>query len=153
MYDPYFRKIHEECELRNRSTGTAQAYEANIRLFLKETGKSPEELTLEDTRQFILAKRRSGISASTCNFYNSSLAFFYRHVLHVFWDQEVVPRMRRDCRVPDILSVEDVERMIDTATEVRNKALISLIKKTVGKQEIRNQGVRGETKHFTNCKI
>ena len=67
------------------------------------------------------------MSASTCNFYNSSIAFFYKHVLHIPWDQEVVPRMRIDTRLPAVLSLEEVETLIDTATHIRNKAIIALL--------------------------
>lgn len=35
--------------------------------------------------------------------------------------------MKRDYTLPDVLSVEEVERMIGTASEIRNKALIALI--------------------------
>ena len=46
--------------------------EVFIRLFMKYLGYKPmEKLTLLDARTFILDKRRCGISASTCNFYNS----------------------------------------------------------------------------------
>ncbi|NCB91543.1 MAG: integrase [Clostridia bacterium] len=127
MYEKYFKKLTEECEIRNRSANTARTYSDNIKRFLIDVGKHPDQLLLDDARQYILKKRRQGISAEYCNNINSSLAFFYKHVLHLFWDQEIVPRMKRDYTMPDVLSVEEVERMINTATEVRNKALIALI--------------------------
>lgn len=127
MYEKYFEKLTEECEIRNRSANTARTYSDNIKRFLIDVGKHPDQLLLDDARQYILKKRREGISAEYCNNINSSLAFFYKHVLHLFWDQEIVPRMKRDYTMPDVLSVEEVERMINTAAEVRNKALIALI--------------------------
>lgn len=127
MYEKYFEKLTEECEIRNRSANTARTYSDNIKRFLIDVGKHPDQLLLDDARQYILKKRREGISAEYCNNINSSLAFFYKHVLHLFWDQEIVPRMKRDYTMPDVLSVEEVEQMINTATEVRNKALIALI--------------------------
>jgi len=58
--------------------------EVFISLFMKYLGYKPmEKLTLLDARTFILDKRRCGISASTCNFYNSSIAFLYKYVLHI----------------------------------------------------------------------
>lgn len=124
MYEKYFEKLTEECEIRNRSANTARTYSDNIKRFLIDVGKHPDQLLLDDARQYILKKRREGISAEYCNNINSSLAFFYKHVLHLFWDQEIVPRMKRDYTLPEVLSVEEVERMINTATEVRNNEFI-----------------------------
>lgn len=127
MYEDFFVKLAEECELRNRSANTARTYTDNVKRFLIEVGKHPDQLQLNDARLYILKKRREGISAEYCNNINSSIAFFFKHVLHKFWDQEIVPRMKRDYTLPDVLSIEEVERMINTATEIRNKALIALI--------------------------
>ena len=128
MYEKYYDRLREECLIRNRSSQTAKAYIANINAFMNWTGCKPmEELCLQDARDFILYKRKSGITASTCNFYNSSIAFLYKYVLQIPWDQDVVPRMRIDTRLPDALSLEEVEKLIDTATHIRNKAIIALL--------------------------
>ena len=77
MYEKYFEQLKEECLIRNRSSRTAETYIKNVISFLKWTGnKSMEELSLQDAREFILFKRKCGVSASTCNFYNSSIAFY-----------------------------------------------------------------------------
>lgn len=128
MYEKYFKQLKEECLIRNRSSRTAEAYISNIASFMKWTGNKPmEELCLQDAREFILFKRKSGVSATTCNFYNSSIAFLYKHVLHIPWDQDVVPRMRIDARLPEVLSLNEVETLIDTASHIRNKAIIALL--------------------------
>ena len=128
MYEKYFEQLKEECLIRNRSSKTAETYIANISSFMKWTGNKPmEELSLQDAREFILFKRKCGVSAATCNFYNSSIAFLYKHVLHIPWDQDVVPRMRIDARLPEVLSLEEVETLIETASHIRNKAIIALL--------------------------
>jgi site-specific recombinase XerD len=128
MYEKYFDKLREECLIRNRSARTAETYISNIKVFMRWTGNKPmEELTLQDAREFILYKRKSRVKASTCNFYNSSICFLYKHVLHITWDQDMVPRMRLDTKLPEVLSLEEVEKLIDTATDIRNKAIIALL--------------------------
>ena len=93
MYEKYFNKLRAECLIRNRSSRTADTYINNIRHFMKWTGYKPmEDLSLQDARSFILEKRNSGLSSATCNFYNSSICFLYKHVLHIPWDQDIVPR-------------------------------------------------------------
>ena len=128
MYEEYYNKLREECLIRNRSSRTAGNYIKSISQFMKWTGyKRMEELTIQDARAFILEKRHSGIAASTCNFYNSSICFLYKHVLQIPWDQDTVPRMRLDIKLPEVLSLEEVEKLINAATEVRNKAIIALL--------------------------
>lgn len=128
MYEKYYNQLKEECLIRNRSLRTAEAYIANIGLFMKWTGCKPmEELCLQDARDFILYKRKNGISPATCNFYNASIAFLYKYVLRIQWDQDIVPRMRNDAKVPTALSLEEVEKLIETATHIRNKAIIALL--------------------------
>lgn len=128
MYEKYFERLKEECLIRNRSSRTAEAYISNIISFMKWTGNKPmEELCLQDAREFILFKRKSGVSAATCNFYNSSIAFLFKHVLHIPWDQDVVPRMRIDARLPEVLSLDEVETLIATASHIRNKAIIAML--------------------------
>ena len=128
MYEEYYEKVREECLIRNRSSRTADTYVHNISHFMEWTENKPMEgLTLQDARNFILHKRRSGIKASTCNCYNSSICFLYKHVLHIPWDQDTVPRMKLDKKLPSVLTLEEVEKLIDTATDVRNKAIIALL--------------------------
>ena len=128
MYEKYFNKLREECLIRNRSSRTADTYINNIRHFMKWTGYKPmEDLSLQDARSFILEKRNSGLSSATCNFYNSSICFLYKHVLHIPWDQDIVPRMRLDVKLPKVLSLEEIEKLINSATQIRNKAIIALL--------------------------
>lgn len=81
MYEDYFEKLRDECYLRNRTQNTADAYIRNIESFLKHTGKHPEELTLDDTRNYLIDKKKAKVAAATCNYYHSSLRFFYKFVL------------------------------------------------------------------------
>lgn len=128
MYEEYYKKLKEECLIRNRSARTADAYIQSIETFMKWTGnKSMETLTLSDARNFILEKRKKGIKASTCNGYNAAIRFLYQHVLHIPWDPETVPRMKLDAQLPKVLTLTEVECLIDAATDIRNKAIIALL--------------------------
>ena len=128
MYEDIFARIEEECFIRNRSKGTYKTYIHHVSNFLKWVGDKPlNDLTLEDAREYILYKRSNACAAATCNCINGSISFLYRHVLKKEWIYDEVPRMKRDWTLPKVLSREDVEKLIDTAREIRNKALIALI--------------------------
>ena len=127
MHEEIVEKIKEECLIRNLSELSTKLYVYHSSCFLKWIGdKPPGDLTLGDAKNYVLFKRRTTCSPATCNNINSALSFFYRIVLRKAWVQEDVPRMRKDWTLPSVCSREEIERMVDTATEIRNKAIIAL---------------------------
>ena len=54
-------------------------------------------------------------------------AFYTNMSLHISWDQDIVPRMRLDVKLPKVLSLEEIEKLINSATQIRNKAIIALL--------------------------
>lgn len=128
MYKKYFDELEKACAIRNRKEGTLITYKHYIKKFLDWSGKNLEDVTLEDARDFIYELRVDNkMSTQYCNGINAALKFFYRHVLHKSWDQDVVPRMTNDLKLPEVMPLESIEKMIDATTEVRNKAIISLL--------------------------
>ena len=136
MYEEYFERIKEECYIRNLRESTAKTYFHSLAVLMKwfneeqKAEKLPEDVELTDIRRFLLMLRKDGKSIVYCNTVNSSLRFIYVRVLHRQWDEDIVPRMKRDYKLPDFLTLEEVELLIDTATEVRNKAIIALLYST-----------------------
>ena len=128
MYKKYFDELEKACAIRNRKEGTLITYKHYIKKFLDWSGKKPEDVTLEDARDFIYELRvDKKMSTQYCNGINAALKFFYRHVLHKPWNQDVVPRMTNDLKLPEVMPLESIEKMIDATTEIRNKAIISLL--------------------------
>ena len=127
MYEEYYEKIKQECLIRNLRPSTADVYFAQITVFLRWTGdKNPDELT--DVRNYISYLRlEKHLSTSYCNGINSALRFFYKFILRKKWDADEVPRMVLDRELPKVLTLETIEKLIDTATETRNKAIIALL--------------------------
>lgn len=126
MYKKYFDELEKACAIRNRKEGTLITYKHYIKIFLDWSGKNPEDVTLEDARDFIYELRvDKKMSTQYCNGINAALKFFYRHVLHKPWDQDVVPRMTNDLKLPDVMPLESIEKMIDATTEVRNKDILT----------------------------
>jgi len=128
MYEEYLEKLKEEGIIRNRKEGTIQTYTANVNKFLNWADKNPEELTLDDCRNYIWELRVvCKFSTQHCNGVNSALKFFFRYVLRKSWDQDIVPRMINDIVLPRAITLEEVKKLIDSATSIRNKAIIALL--------------------------
>lgn len=127
MYEEIYDKIKEECRIRNHSDNSIKQYVYHASCFLKWIGDKPlEDLTLNDAREYILYKRNTSCSPATCNGINSALSFFYRIILKKLWIYDEVPRMIADWSLPAVCSRDEIEKLIDTATNIRNKAIIAL---------------------------
>ena len=128
MYEDIIEKLNNECTIRNLSSRTSFMYVFHTKKFLEWIGnKSLDELALLDVRNYILQRKQSGACAAYCNSMSSALSFFYRHILHIPWDLDIIPRMKVDWNLPETLSREQIEKLIDTADNIRNKAIIALI--------------------------
>ena len=93
MYEKYLLQLEEAGKIRNLKERSIDCYKNYVSYFLNYMGKNPEELTCQDVRGFLLARKDDGLKATTLNLYNSAIRFFYRNVLHVLWDVITVPRM------------------------------------------------------------
>ena len=128
MYEEIYKKIEEECTFRNFSAGSIKQYIYHASCFLKWIGDKPlDELTLNDAREYIQHKRNTSCSPATCNGINTALSFFYRIILKKVWVYDDVPRMKADWTLPAVCTYDQVEKLINTAKNIRNKAIIALI--------------------------
>ena len=74
---------------------------------------------------FLLKKKDEGLKATTLNLYNSSIRFFYKNVLHILWDDTIVPRMIKEHKLPVVLSSEQIERLLDATKDLKYKAMFA----------------------------
>ncbi len=100
MYEKYMLLLEEEAKIRNLKNRSVLCYKNYVSYFLNHVGKDPQELSCQDVRGFLLAKKEEGLKATTLNLYNSAIRFFYRNVLHILWDDVRVPRMRIGHKLP-----------------------------------------------------
>ena len=125
MYEKYLQQIEEAGKIRNLTQSTINSYRNFVSSFLSYMNKNPEELTCQDVRRFLLEKKDAGLKASTLNLYNSSIRFFFRNVLHILWDDVTVPRMILDHKLPTILSLDEINRLLDATEDIKYKAMFA----------------------------
>jgi pimeloyl-ACP methyl ester carboxylesterase/integrase len=110
-----FDEVRRHMRLKHYSLRTEQAYLGWIRRFILVHGRrSPREMGGAEVEAFLstLAVERQ-VAAGTQNQALSALLFLYRVVLGVElpWMENVV-RAKRPCRVPTVLSQEEVRRLL-----------------------------------------
>ena len=125
MYNNYLLQLEEAGKIRNLKQRTIDCYKNYVSSFLNYMNKNPEELTCHDVREFLLLKKKEGLKATTLNLYNSTVRFFFRNVLHILWDDITVPRMITEHKLPVVLSVEEINRLLDATKDLKYKAMFA----------------------------
>ena len=118
MYEKYLEQLEEAGKIRNLKERSINCYKNYVSYFLKYQNKNPEELTCQDVRTFLLAKKEEGLKATTLNLYNSAIRFFYRNVLHILWDDITVPRMILEHKLPTVLTASEIDRLLSAVDDI-----------------------------------
>jgi integrase/recombinase XerD len=119
------RMIHD-LQLRNRAQGTINAYVRAVAQFAKHYGRSPEQLSGEQVRQYLvymIEKERA--SWSQYNVARCALEFLYNITLGRRERIEKLPWAKPPRKLPTVLAVEEVRRMMEVVARCpRDKALL-----------------------------
>ena len=127
MYEKYLEQLEEAGKIRNIKERSINCYKNYVSYFLKYVDKAPEELTCQDVRDFLLAKKDGGLKATTLNLYNSAIRFFYRNVLNILWDDIMIPRMIQEHKLPIVLSATEINRLLDAVDDLKYKAMFAVM--------------------------
>jgi integrase/recombinase XerD len=106
----------EELQRRNLSKLTADCYVRVVEEFSLYYHRPPDQLGPEQIRQYqahLFTDRK--LDANTVAQHLSALRFFYNKTLRRNLSVEETPFPKRPIRLPDVLSRDEVERLIDSA--------------------------------------
>lgn len=90
----------------------ANAYCHSLSPFLNAIGNPWQELTIADVDDYLTAKRLVSIMPETYNHCYGALRFMYKWVLKLNWDEDEIPRMKRDCSLPTVLTKEEIDAIV-----------------------------------------
>jgi site-specific recombinase XerD len=123
---PLRQRMIEDMTVRGFTPCTQRGYIAAVRNFTVFLGRSPDQATGEDLRRFQFHMRSAGASAANMNMAVSALRFFFGVMLGR-GDAEVgMTTVRLPQRLPVILSLEEVARLLDAAPGLKARAALSL---------------------------
>ena len=125
MYEEIFNQIRSAANKRNLKESTINAYCTSVAHFLNHTAKDIDALTTDDVDTFLTEKKLSGISPETYNHYHSGIRFFYKKVLKMNWDDDDIPRMKRDRKLPAVLTKAEISTILDATPNLKHKAMIA----------------------------
>ena len=127
MYEDIFELVTIAARKKNLKESTARAYCHALSPFLNTIGKPWQELTIADVDDYLTAKRLAGIMPETYNHYYGALRFMYKRVLKLNWDEDEIPRMKRDRSLPTVLSRAEVNAILDATTNLKYKAIFAVM--------------------------
>src|SRR5205807_9506682 len=106
----------EELRRRNYAESTIQIYIHTVEHFSRHFHRSPDQLGPEQIRQYQAALfTRWKLSPNTVIQRLAALRFFYAQVLKRGWSVAETPYPKKVLHLPQVLSQEEVARLIDAA--------------------------------------
>ena len=122
------KRMVEDLRLRNYSPRTVEIYTRHVASFARHFGRSPDRLGAEQIRSYQsdLVERRK-VSWSTFNQVVCALRFFYGVTLGRHGLIEQIPFPRQEKKLPVVLSVEEVFRLLDAVGNLKHRTVLMTI--------------------------
>lgn len=128
----YLRKMMlEELQRRNYAPTTVKAYVRIVQEFARHFQQPPNQLGPHQLRQYqaYLFQERK-LDAGTVQQYVAALRFFYGKTLKRRYRLEDIPWPKRHRKLPEILSQEEVARLIDAARNLFHRTMLMTLYST-----------------------
>ncbi len=122
------KRMLEELQRRNYSPSTIRGYLRAVEQFAKHFGKSPDKLGPDELRSYqayLLTERKLAVGSVVGRV--AALRFFFVRTLkrRDFWEELPYPKDPKDRRrLPTVLSLDEVARLIDAAGNLMQRALL-----------------------------
>lgn len=118
-------RMVRDMDVRHFSGRTVEAYVAGVKGLAKYYRRQPDQLSNDEVQRYLLYLREQRqLSGSTCNQIRCALKFFYEVTVRRPQAALTVPPMRQAQKLPQILSREEVERIVAATRTLRERVLL-----------------------------
>jgi integrase/recombinase XerD len=132
----------EELERRNYAPGTIRCYIRTVEHYARHFHRSPDQLGPDHIRQYqALLFRKWKLAPNTVSQRLAALRFFYIQVLKQGWSVAETPYPKKILHLPQVLSQQEVARLIEAASNPFHRILLMTLYGTGGR--------RAEVAHLT----
>ena len=118
------KKMTNDMQLRGFSPKTIYAYTSHVKRFEQYFQESPSCMGEKQIRQYLLYVISQGISSSYANGCYSALRFLYETTLSMDWNMKNIPRSKKQCKLPVVLSRQEVLSIFDAVSNLKHKAIL-----------------------------
>ena len=122
------RRMIQQMTLRGFSPRTHKSYLAAVSGLAKHYGRSPDQVTASEVQSYLnyLITTRK-LSWSTCNIAVSAFRFLYHVTLGREAASFVVPAAKKSQRLPEILSRDEVARLLESPPNPKHRLLLATV--------------------------
>ena len=107
---------------------TQQAYVREVRLLSQFYGTSPDLISEPELQAYFLHRKNvDGLAPASMRICSSGIRFFSQHVLHRDWHTLSLIRAQTEHRLPAVLSVQEVRRLLKAATPLHNQVYFTTV--------------------------
>ncbi len=124
MYESYYNALRLELEIRGYSPKTVKMYSNHLNRFLFHCNKPVESIIVDDIRAYLHYLVSLKLSTSYINGSYSALRLFFNHILNKPFYMANVPRVKKDKKLPVVLSFEEVKKIIDITSNLKHKTIL-----------------------------
>ncbi|MBC7938099.1 MAG: tyrosine-type recombinase/integrase [Rhizobacter sp.] len=112
---------------KNYSDSTLKTYTEAFLLFLKHHQyKDPDELTERDIVRYLSQMMQNGLSSSTAHSLINALLFYYRNVLKKEAFELVIPRPKKEKKLPGVLTMAECYSILNAIDNSKHRLLLLL---------------------------
>jgi site-specific recombinase XerD len=126
MMKDYYQKSIEALQLNGMSESTQKCYTRAVRQLVDFYDKTPDEIGEEQLQEYFLHRKNvDGWSPATMRICYSGIKFFYLNVLKHNWHIFDILRAETERRLPCVLSVEEVHRILSCVKTFHNYVFLT----------------------------
>ena len=117
------QRMHQDLQLAGLAEGTQKAYLRAVKRYAAHFNKPPDQISEQEFREYLLyLKNQRRYSATSLKVAASGILFFYTHTAPRDWPTFKTLCIPRPRSLPDVLSIDEVRRLIDAVRTPHNKA-------------------------------
>ena len=122
---PLRQRMIDDMDLEQKPANTQRAYIRNVAALAKFFGKSPDQLDVEQIREYLLyLVREKKCSGSTYRQVLASIRYLFRKTLGRDWVVPGIKQTRVEKKLPVVMSMEEVNRFFEALKSLKYRAIL-----------------------------
>lgn len=125
---PLRQQMIAALHLSGKSERTQESYVREVRLLAQFYHTSPDRISEQELQRYLLHRKNvDSLAPASMRICYSGIRFFYQHVLKRDWSTLVLLRAQTTHHLPAVLSVEEVKRLLTSATPLHNRVYFTTV--------------------------
>lgn len=121
----FLKKIEIELKISKNSEYTLRNYVHANRALLEFSRKDPEQMTKDEVKNYMSEKLSNSASMTTIQFL-AAIRYAYLNILNKDIT-EGIKRPKKEDKIPDVLTKDEVKKIINAASNEKSRLMISLL--------------------------